>query len=195
MKLALATNNTKKVEEIRQIFGGQFEVIGLDQVGSDVVMVEDCQTFAGNAIRKALAVARATGQLALADDSGLVVDFLNGAPGVHSARYAGETATDTDRNQKLLTSLGETNQRTAYFQCAIAIVDYNEKIEVVEGICRGNIAEKPVGNQGFGYDPIFVPDGYYKTFSQLGPSIKNQISHRGKALQLAIKVIQNWYKF
>ena len=167
MKLALATNNTKKVEEIRQIFGGQFEVIGLDQVGSNVVMVEDCQTFAGNAIRKALAVARATGQLALADDSGLVVDFLNGAPGVHSARYAGETATDTDRNQKLLTSLGETNQRTAYFQCAIAIVDYNEKIEVVEGICRGNIAEKPVGNQGFGYDPIFVPDGYYETFSQL----------------------------
>jgi XTP/dITP diphosphohydrolase len=88
MKLALATNNTKKVEEIRQIFGGQFEVIGLDQVGSNVVMVEDCQTFSGNAIRKALAVARATGQLALADDSGLVVDFLNGAPKPESSARA-----------------------------------------------------------------------------------------------------------
>ena len=193
MKLVLATNNVKKVTEIRQILDGSFEAIGLIEAGIDVEMIEDCQTFAGNAIRKALAVSRATDELSLADDSGLVVESLDGAPGVHSARYAGEMATDEDKNQKILQNLRNIELRAAYFQCAIAIVDRHEKIEVVEAICRGSITTEPLGNKGFGYDPIFIPQGYNETFAQLGLTVKNQISHRAKALRLAAKVVQNWY--
>ena len=193
MKLILATNNVKKITEIRQILGGTFEVIGLIEASIDIEMIEDCQTFSGNAIRKALAVSKATGELSLADDSGLVVESLDGAPGIHSARYAGEMATDEDKNQKILQNLRNTELRAAYFQCAIAMVDCHEKIEVVEGICRGSIAIEPVGTQGFGYDPIFIPEGYNKTFAELGLTVKNQISHRAKALRLAMKIVQNWH--
>ena len=196
MKLTLATRNPKKIEEIRSILGHQFEVTGMDAISasSDLELIEDCQTFAGNAILKAVSVAKATQQLALADDSGLVVDALDGAPGVHSARYAGENATDEVRNQKLLHALKDIpySQRTARFQCAIAIADKEGKIEVVEGVCQGEIAHQPKGDQGFGYDPVFVPDGYQQTFAQLGATVKNRISHRRRALALAAKVVQNW---
>ena len=196
MKLILATRNPKKIEEIRSILGHQFEVTGMDAISasSDLELVEICQTFAGNAIIKAVSVAKTTQQLALADDSGLVVDALDGAPGVHSARYAGENATDEVRNQKLLHALKDIPhfQRTARFQCAIAIADKEGKIEVVEGVCQGEIAHQPKGEQGFGYDPIFIPDGYQQTFAQLGATVKNRISHRRQALSLAAKVVQNW---
>ena len=196
MKLTLATRNPKKIEEIRSILGHQFEVTGMDAISAsaDLELIEDCQTFAGNAILKAVPVARATQQLALADDSGLVVDALDGAPGVHSARYAGENATDEVRNQKLLHALKDIpySQRTARFQCAIAIADQEGKVEVVEGVCQGEIAHQPKGDQGFGYDPVFVPDGYQQTFAQLGATVKNRISHRRRALALAAKVVQNW---
>ena len=196
MKLTLATRNPKKIEEIRSILGHQFEVTGMDAISasSDLELIEDCQTFAGNAILKAVSVAKATQQLALADDSGLVVDVLDGAPGVHSARYAGENTTDEVRNQKLLHALKDIpySQRTARFQCAIAMADKEGKIEVVEGVCQGEIAHQPKGDQGFGYDPVFVPDGYQQTFAQLGATVKNRISHRRRALALAAKVVQNW---
>ena len=196
MKLTLATRNPKKIEEIRSILGHQFEVTGMDAISasSDLELIEDCQTFAGNAILKAVSVAKATQQLALADDSGLVVDALDGAPGVHSARYAGENATDEVRNQKLLHALKDIpySQRTARFQCAIAMADKEGKIEVVEGVCQGEIAHQPKGDQGFGYEPVFVPDGYQQTFAQLGATVKNRISHRWRALALAAKVVQNW---
>ena len=196
MKLTLATRNPKKIEEIRSILGHQFEVTGMDAISasSDLELIEDCQTFAGNAILKAVSVAKATQQLALADDSGLVVDALDGAPGVHSARYAGENTTDEVRNQKLLHALKGIpySQRTARFQCAIAMADKEGKIEVVEGVCQGEIAHQPKGDQGFGYDPVFVPDGYQQTFAQLGATVKNRISHRRRALALAAKVVQNW---
>ena len=196
MKLTLATRNPKKIEEIRSILGHQFEVTGMDAISasSDLELIEDCQTFAGNAILKAVSVAKATQQLALADDSGLVVDALDGAPGVPSARYAGENATDEVRNQKLLHALKDIpySQRTARFQCAIAMADKEGKIEVVEGVCQGEIAHQPKGDQGFGYDPVFVPDGYQQTFAQLGATVKNRISHRRRALALAAKVVQNW---
>ena len=196
MKLTLATRNPKKIEEIRSILGHQFEVTGMDAISasSDLELIEDCQTFAGNAILKAVSVAKATQQLALADDSGLVVDALDGAPGVHSARYAGENTTDEVRNQKLLHALKGIpySQRTARFQCAIAMADKEGKIEVVEGVCQGEIAHQPKGDQGFGYDPVFVPDGYQQTFAQLGATVKNRISHRWRALALAAKVVQNW---
>ena len=196
MKLTLATRNPKKIEEIRSILGHQFEVTGMDAISasSDLELIEDCQTFAGNAILKAVSVAKATQQLALADDSGLVVDALDGAPGVHSARYSGENATDEVRNQKLLHALKDIpySQRTARFQCAIAMADKEGKIEVVEGICQGEITHQPKGDQGFGYDPVFVPDGYQQTFAQLGATVKNRISHRRRALALAAKVVQNW---
>ena len=183
MKLVLATNNVKKVTEIRQILDGSFEAIGLIEAGIDVEMIEDCQTFAGNAIRKALAVSRATDELSLADDSGLVVESLDGAPGVHSARYAGEMATDEDKNQKILQNLRNIELRAAYFQCAIAIVDRHEKIEVVEAICRGSITTEPVGNKGFGYDPIFVPNGSKITFGQMNLQKKMKIDHRSIAFK------------
>ena len=196
MKLTLATRNPKKIEEIRSILGHQFEVTGMDAISasSDLELIEDCQTFAGNAILKAVSVAKATQQLALADDSGLVVDALDGAPGVHSARYSGENSTDEVRNQKLLHALKDIpySQRTARFQCAIAMADKEGKIEVVEGVCQGEIAHQPKGDQGFGYDPVFVPDGYQQTFAQLGATVKNRISHRWRALALAAKVVQNW---
>ena len=196
MKLILATRNPKKIEEIRSILGHQFEVTGMDAISasSDLELVEICQTFAGNAIIKAVSVAKTTQQLALADDSGLVVDALDGAPGVHSARYAGENTTDEVRNQKLLHALKGIpySQRTARFQCAIAMADKEGKIEVVEGVCQGEIAHQPKGDQGFGYDPVFVPDGYQQTFAQLGATVKNRISHRRRALALAAKVVQNW---
>ena len=196
MKLILATRNPKKIEEIRSILGHQFEVAGMDAISasSDLELIEDCQTFAGNAIIKAVSVAKTTQQLALADDSGLVVDALDGAPGVHSARYAGENATDEARNQKLLHELKDIpySQRSARFQCAIAMADKEGKIEVVEGICQGKIARQPKGDQGFGYDPVFVPDEYQQTFAQLGATVKNRISHRRRALARAAKVIQNW---
>ena len=196
MKLTLATRNPKKIEEIRSILGHQFEVTGMDAISasSDLELIEDCQTFAGNAILKAVSVAKATQQLALADDSGLVVDVLDGAPGVHSARYAWENTTDEVRNQKLLHALKDIpySQRTARFQCAIAMADKEGKIEVVEGVCQGEIAHQPKGDQGFGYDPVFVPDGYQQTFAQLGATVKNRISHRRRALALAAKVVQNW---
>jgi len=196
MKLILATRNPKKIEEIRSILGHQFEVAGMDTISasSDLELIEDCQTFAGNAIIKAVSVAKTTQQLALADDSGLVVDALDGAPGVHSARYAGENATDEARNQKLLHELKDIpySQRAARFQCAIAMADKEGKIEVVEGICQGKIARQPKGDQGFGYDPVFVPDEYQQTFAQLGATVKNRISHRRRALALAVKVVQNW---
>lgn len=185
--LLLGTRNPGKIYEIKLIVGDLgLELHSLQEFSAVDVAEENADTYAGNAILKAQFYARATGMVALADDSGLEVEALGGAPGVLSARYAGEHATDADRRNLLLSSLASSDNpnRRARFVCAIAIADtHGEVLNVSEGICEGVINFAPRGDSGFGYDPLFVPEGYDQTFGELSDNIKNQISHRARALQ------------
>ena len=193
MKLLLATRNQGKVREIGEILKDQneIELLSLRNYPDAPDVVEDGKTYEENAIRKAAALAEYTGHLTLADDSGLEVDALDGAPGIHSARYAGENASDQDRIAKLLETLHNVpnNQRSGRFICAVAIAKPLAQAQIVRGICEGRIVCMPRGSNGFGYDPVFVPIGYNETFAELGDKIKNQISHRAKALDLARKLL------
>ena len=186
MKLVVATNNPHKIKEILTILKGQnYEILSLPDFPDVPMVTEDGSTFAENAVKKASIIAKHTGLLALADDSGLEVDVLNGEPGVKSARFAGENATDEDRNRKLLNLLRDVpeSKRNARFKCAVALSNPQGDTHLVLGICEGSIAFEPRGNTGFGYDPVFVVPCYGKTFAELGPDIKNRISHRAIALQ------------
>jgi XTP/dITP diphosphohydrolase len=186
MRLLLGTRNPGKVKEITTILEGSGWTFSslreFDEVGP---VAEDGVTYAENAIAKARFYATATGLLALADDSGLEVAALGGAPGVYSARYAGDNASDADRRALLLSELAksDTGDRRARFVAAVAIAAPDgEVLNVSEGICEGRITFEPRGNSGFGYDPIFVPDGYDQTFAELPDEVKNRISHRARAL-------------
>lgn len=184
--LLLGTRNPGKIHEIKLILGDVgVELHSLQEFSFADIAEENADTYAQNAIAKAQFYARATGMPALADDSGLEVEALGGAPGVLSARYAGAHATDADRRDLLLAELAKTASATriARFVCAIAIATANgEVLNVSEGICNGSIIFAPRGDSGFGYDPLFIPDGYDKTFAELSDDIKNQISHRARAL-------------
>ena len=184
--LLLGTHNPGKIHEIKLILGDLGWTLrslrDLDSVG---VAEEHADSYAGNAILKAQFYARVTGMLALADDSGLEVEALGGAPGVLSARYAGEHASDADRRNLLLSELAQSgsDNRRARFVCAIAIANAaGEVVNVSEGVCEGVITFAARGSSGFGYDPLFVPNGYNQTFAELSDEIKNQISHRARAL-------------
>lgn len=186
MKLLIATRNAHKLAEIRQIF----PVPGLELVSAldfpeipDVV--EDGKTLEANAVKKAVSLALATGLYALADDTGLEVEALGGAPGVYSARYAGEPPDYAANNRKLLAELAAHSNRRAQFRCVVAFSDPSGKAQYVEGICRGEIGQALRGTQGFGYDPLFIPEGESRTFAEMDSEEKNQISHRGRALQAA----------
>ena len=187
-RLLLGTRNPGKVKEITTILEGSGWTFSSLQEFDDVgPAAEDGVTYAENAIAKARFYAAATGMLALADDSGLEVAALGRAPGVYSARYAGAGASDADRRKLLLSELAkvETRDRRARFVAAVAIADPSgEVLNVSEGICEGTIIFEPRGNSGFGYDPLFVPDGYVETFAELPDEIKNRISHRARALML-----------
>ena len=188
MKLVIATRNKHKLEEIREIFN----VSGLKIVSAldypDVPdVVEDGTTFEANAMKKAVSLAKATGLWALADDSGLEVDALNGAPGIYSARYAGESVSYPANNRKLLKELEKMPNRRARFRCVIALSSPEGKARTVDGRCEGVIAHEERGKQGFGYDPLFIPDGFSKTFAEMDADSKNAISHRGRALQRAME--------
>jgi XTP/dITP diphosphohydrolase len=193
MKLVLATRNQDKVREIGEILKieHEIELLSLHNYPDAPDVVEDGKTYEENAIKKASALAEHTGHLTIADDSGLEVDALDGAPGVHSARYAGENASDQDRVVKLLDALQNVpgDRRSGRFICAVAIADPLAQVLVVRGVCEGRIIRMPRGTKGFGYDPVFVPVGYDKTFAELGDEIKNQISHRAKALDEAKKLL------
>ena len=193
MKLVLATRNEGKVREIGEILKDQtgIEFLSLRNYPDAPEVVEDGTTYEENAIKKASALAEYTGHLTIGDDSGLAVDALDGAPGIHSARYAGENASDQDRIAKLLDALQNVpdERRSARFICAVAIAEPDAQVQVVRGVCEGRIIRTPRGNSGFGYDPIFVPVGYDKTFAELGDEIKNRTSHRAKALDEARKLL------
>ena len=235
MKLVLATQNLGKVRELRDMLKSQsLQICALHDFPDAPDIVEDGETYAENACKKANAIADYTGHLTLADDAGLEVAALNGAPGVHSKRWAGEDANDEMRIAKLLAALEGKPNRDARFVAAVAIAKpvssnsagfvehelvprssagfvgrgpvprhadstqsagfvgrgpvprHADSTQVVIGVCEGHITLSPIGKGGFGYDPVFVPAGYDKTFAELGEECKNRISHRAKALQLAI---------
>ena len=217
MRLVLATRNQGKVRELAEMLRNSrtanrkekmhsvtlaslrtanceqptaIEVISLKSYPDAPEVIEDGVTYAENAIKKASVIAQYTGQLTLADDAGLEVNALNGAPGVNSKRWVGEDATDAQRMASLLEALEGVRDRQARFVAAIAVVRPDTHPEVVIGVCEGRITYAPAGESGFGYDPIFVPDGYEQTFAELGEDIKNQISHRAKALQQALALIE-----
>jgi XTP/dITP diphosphohydrolase len=183
MKLIIATRNAHKLEEIRNTmnFEGIEICSGLDF--PDIPdTVEDRDTFEGNAIKKAMELCEATGLPAIADDSGLEVETLDGAPGVYSARYAGEPCSYENNNAKLLRELDGKENRRARFRTVIALARPGKEPVTVEGFCEGVITTELRGTNGFGYDPLFIPNGYEQTFAELPSELKNKISHRARAL-------------
>lgn len=192
-KLLVATNNPGKVQEYRELLAGlPVEITFPAEQGLALEVEESGATFTENAGIKALAFAQASGLLTLADDSGLEVDALNGAPGVRSARYAGPGANDIDRYRKLLSVLKDipAEKRTARFRCVIALARPDGTIHTADGTCEGKIGYTPRGEHGFGYDPIFIVDGHGgKTMAELSPEIKNQISHRAQAAAAARPIL------
>ncbi len=186
MKLVIATRNAHKLEEIQAIFDfNKLEVQSAFDFSELPDVVENGDTLEANAEKKATEIAKATGCWSMADDSGLEVTALNGAPGVYSARYAGEQCSYSDNNTKLLQELADKDDRSACFRTVVALSDPSGNVRRVAGKCPGQIIEELRGNNGFGYDPLFVPDGYTETFAQLDSSVKNKISHRAHALQNA----------
>ena len=185
MKLVLASDNAHKLAEFRELFRGVgVELISKKESGFTDEVEETGQTFAENAFLKAEAVMRATGLPAVADDSGLCVDALDGAPGVHSARYTGSHAdTDRDRYELLLKNMAGKTKRTARFVSALCCVFPNGDRLTATGKCEGRILTAPRGENGFGYDPVFQPDGYDRSMAELTMAEKNAISHRGRALR------------
>ena len=186
MKILIASRNAHKIQEIREIF----DLPGVEWVSTAEFpqlhdVEEDGETFEANAIKKATELARATGLWALADDSGLEVRALGDTPGVYSARYAGEPCNHANNNAKLLRELAGKPDRSARFRCVAALSDPSGRAETVSGSCPGRIIERLRGAQGFGYDPLFVPEGFELTFAEMGNEQKNRLSHRGRALALA----------
>jgi XTP/dITP diphosphohydrolase len=183
LSLVLATRNPHKVAEIRDLLtDSPVQLLPADALDAPPEVEEDASTLQGNARKKAMALHRHTGQPALADDTGLEVDALQGAPGVHTARFAGPDATPSDNNEKLLRALREADTRRARFRTVVAFVADGDDTHYFEGVCEGSIADAPRGEQGFGYDPLFVPDGEQRTFAEMSAAQKNAISHRKRAL-------------
>jgi XTP/dITP diphosphohydrolase len=200
MRLLVATQNAGKIREYAEIFAAlPFEIVSVRDVGLEQLKVDEpYDTFEANADHKARAYADASGLLALADDSGLEVEVLNGRPGVYTARYAGDGASDRDRYMKLLGELAGVPDelRGARFVCVISVAQPDKAdIEHVRGECLGRIAQTPGdGVYGFGFDPVFIPNGFEFTFSQLPPEQKHSISHRGRALALIVPVLEQMVK-
>jgi len=190
MRLIIATGNEDKVREIDEILEGTgFEAISMKQAGFSPDIVEDGTTFEENALKKAMAVHELSGEYVMADDSGLCIDALDGAPGIYSARFCGEDSTYEEKFRKIFEMLADVpeDKRTAQFVCAIAVVKPDGTSFTVRGECRGVLHEKPVGENGFGYDPIFYVPEFGMTTAQMDPEVKNSISHRGRALRAMVE--------
>lgn len=181
MKLVFASNNKNKIKEIQLLVPKSFEILSLEDIGCTEEIPETADTIEGNAILKANYVTKKYGYDCFADDSGLEVDALNGAPGVFSARYAGETKNDDNNMNKLLSNLKDKTNRKANFKTVICL-NYKGKQHLFTGIINGKIIDEKIGNNGFGYDPIFVANDYTKTFAELSIEEKSKISHRGIAV-------------
>ncbi len=192
-RIIAASSNAHKIKEIQAIMGKfGYEIVSRKAAGvPDFEIEEDGETFEENSFKKANEIMKVTGEITVADDSGLMVDYLGGAPGVYSARFAGEECDDDKNNQKLLMHLEGLGQedRKAKFVSVITLVYPDGETLVARGECPGRIIEVPTGENGFGYDPLFVPDGKDKTFAQLTEEEKNEISHRAKALEVLEKLL------
>ena len=185
MKIVFATNNQNKVKEVQAQIGGEITVESLKSIDCSEEIPEDSDTIEGNAIQKAMYVWENYGVNCFADDTGLVINALNGEPGVFSARYAGEQKSSENNMDLVLSKLEEKHDRSAHFQTTIGLV-INGKLEKFTGIAKGEIRKEKSGTEGFGYDPIFEPEGFNVTFSEMSTEEKNQISHRGKAVKQLI---------
>jgi XTP/dITP diphosphohydrolase len=186
-RLLVATRSAHKTREIQQILGPEFEVCDLSAYPEISEALETGQSFEENAKLKAIAISKKVRDLVIADDSGLEVDALGGAPGIYSARYAGGKATDKEKNDKLLEELARTrpnrHQRRARFRCVLVLARSGQILGTFEGTIEGRIGGRARGSRGFGYDPIFVPNGFKKTFGELPAEVKNSISHRAGAIR------------
>ena len=188
-QLLFASANRHKLEEIRQIIPAAYMLLGLNDYSVDEEIPEPFDTFEANAAAKASYVYKKTGIPCFADDSGLVVDALDGRPGVLSARYAGEHKSSEENVSKLLSELTGIRDRTARFIAVIAYQENEKDVLLFKGTIEGTINYTPAGAGGFGYDPVFIPSGFDKTFAQLSPGLKNQISHRAKAIKLFLQYL------
>ena len=191
MKLVFASNNKNKIAEIQQMLPKEIEILSLEEIGCFDDIPETANTIEENAILKADYVSQKYGYNCFADDTGLEVETLNGAPGVYSARYAGEQKNDNDNMNKLLDALKNNENRKANFKTVIAL-NLNGKQYLFTGIANGTITEEKKGNKGFGYDPIFLPENHSKTFAEIDQKEKALLSHRGKATAQLIAFIKNY---
>lgn len=189
MQLVFASNNKNKIHELQSMLPESITIVSLESIGCFEDIPETADTIEGNAIQKANYVTQKYGFDCFADDTGLEVDALNGEPGVFSARYAGEQRNSEDNMNKLLINLSDKNNRAAQFKTVIALNLKGEQ-HLFTGIAKGEITLEKIGNQGFGYDPIFQPEGFTETFAQLSLVVKNKISHRGKATQELIAFLK-----
>src|SRR5690606_4192074 len=189
MELIFASHNENKVEEIRKILPENFTILSLNDIHFKNEIPETGSTLEENAKIKAETIHKLTGKTVFSDDSGLFVEPLNGAPGVYSARYAG-TGNSKHNIEKLLKELDGNQNRKAYFKSVFCVITNNQTV-YLDGEVHGEISKEARGDDGFGYDPVFVPNGFHQTFAEMEPEEKNQISHRYKAVQKLIKFVQN----
>lgn len=190
LQLVFASNNNNKIKEIQQLVPTDIQILSLKDIGCEADIPETADTIEGNAILKANYVTEHYGYPCFADDSGLEIDALNGAPGVYSARYAGSQRNDNDNMNKVLEKLQNETNRKANFKTVIAL-NMNGEQHLFTGIINGEIIHEKRGTNGFGYDPVFVADGYQKTFAELTMEEKSTISHRGKALKQLVSFLQD----
>lgn len=190
--IIFATNNQNKVEEVRVVLGNRYNIITLKEAGIDIDIPEPHETLEANATEKSKTIFKITRQNCFSEDTGLEVVALNGEPGVKSARYAGESRSFDDNIEKLLTNLRPAENRSARFRTIISLI-LDGKEYFFEGICTGKIIHERKGDNGFGYDPVFIPDGSDKTFAEMDMTEKNKFSHRKKAMEKLIQFLNNSY--
>ena len=191
MKLVFATNNSNKIAEVSNLINNQIAIISLKDIGCNEDIVESEDTIIDNAILKANYIKNNYGYDCFADDTGLEVDFLNGRPGVYSKRFAGENSTDKLNMEKLLECMKESNNRNARFRTVIAL-NINNQVITFTGVCEGEILKQRKGNNGFGYDPIFLHKGYNNSFGEMSIIEKNEIAHRSKAVKKLINYLNKF---
>jgi len=187
--LLFATNNSHKLREIREIAGSKFRILGLSDAGFDIEIPETGSTLEENAVQKARFIREKTGMNCFADDTGLEIDALGGRPGVYSARYAGDPCSFDDNINKVLEELKGIADRRAKFRCVVCLI-LDGKEHLFEGIVKGTILEERKGSGGFGYDPVFLPEGYPQTFAEMPYHLKNGISHRGRAVTKMMRFLE-----